>query len=308
MPRRNATRRAERLAAVAPRLRARLIRHRASAVATAVALVAVIATACAWPSGGRGNATTSAPAPPTRAAPVLSAKQIARLPEAGYDRVIGGLMPVTSAAVAEVRVGRLRASAPLYRTDRAAPIARMQATGPFGDPNPIVVIATAGEWHLVLTPARRVLPSASARVWAPAQTAAWTPARYLRGVAEASARITVNVRAGTMRVTRDGSREQVFRVGVGATGTPTPTGVTGYLEARFINPASGTRGTRVQLTSLHTTTADDPAGGPSGGLIALHWWPNASGAVSHGCVRLSEKALAAVDALPLGTPIVLVDG
>jgi len=247
------------------------------------------------------------PTPPPHSAPGLSPEQIAGLPEAAYNQVIGGLIPVTSAAVTSVRVGALTAAAPLYRTDGARPVARMQAAGPFGDPNPIVVIATSGAWDLVLTPARQALPSASPNGWAPAQTAGWMPASYVHGLAEASARITVHTGERTVVISRHGAADQVFHVAVGAAKTPTPGGVTGYLEARFVSPADGTRSTRIQLTSLHTTTADDPAGGVSGGLIALHWWPQASGAVSHGCVRLSAPALAAVDALPLGTPIVTTE-
>jgi lipoprotein-anchoring transpeptidase ErfK/SrfK len=52
---------------------------------------------------------------------------------------------------------------------------------------------------------------------------------------------------------------------------------------------------------------DEPYGGTDGGLIGLHYQDVASGAVSHGCIRLDADAIAAVDTLPLGTPITVVD-
>ena len=63
---------------------------------------------------------------------------------------------------------------------------------------------------------------------------------------------------------------------------------------------------RIQLTSLHATGSDEPYGGADGGLIGIHYQAQASGAVSHGCIRLSAEAVAAVDALPLGTPVRIV--
>jgi lipoprotein-anchoring transpeptidase ErfK/SrfK len=93
-----------------------------------------------------------------------------------------------------------------------------------------------------------------------------------------------------------------FPAGVGGDGTPTPTGVTGYLQARYLDPRQGQSVFRIQLTSLHAVAADEPYGGSDGGLIGLHLGSGSS----HGCIRLGPDAIAAVDALPLGTPIVLV--
>jgi hypothetical protein len=79
--------------------------------------------------------------------------------------------------------------------------------------------------------------------------------------------------------------------------------VTGYLEARYLDPAQNQSAHPVQLTSLHSSAADDPFGGDDGGLIGIHFEPVASGAVSHGCIRVRSAALDAVNALPLGTPV-----
>ena len=92
-----------------------------------------------------------------------------------------------------------------------------------------------------------------------------------------------------------------FAAGVGATGTPTPRGVTGYLQARYRDAAQGQADHAIQLTSLHATAADEPYGGSDGGLIGIHLGSGSS----HGCIRVGSAALAAVDALPLGTPVLI---
>jgi lipoprotein-anchoring transpeptidase ErfK/SrfK len=62
----------------------------------------------------------------------------------------------------------------------------------------------------------------------------------------------------------------------------------------------------IQLTSLHATTKDEPYGGEDGGLIGIHYNQTTTGAVSHGCVRLTAEAIQAVNRLPLGTPVTMV--
>jgi lipoprotein-anchoring transpeptidase ErfK/SrfK len=79
-----------------------------------------------------------------------------------------------------------------------------------------------------------------------------------------------------------------------------------YLEARCLDPAQGQAVHPIQLTSLRATAADEPYGGSDGGLIGIHYQEVSSGAVTHGCVRLDEQAIQAVNALPLGTPVSIV--
>lgn len=116
-------------------------------------------------------------------------------------------------------------------------------------------------------------------------------------------RIIVSASAQTLRIIGVGSR--TWPVGVGAPGTPTPIGVTGYLEARYRDAAQGQAEHPVQLTSLHSTAADEPFGGNDGGLIGIHFQASASGAVSYSCIRVPLEAIAAVNALPLGTLITI---
>ncbi len=175
----------------------------------------------------------------------------------------------------------------------------------------MVPVEHSGDWVRVLTPARQRLPSTGANsagtnssgALPPAQTSAWLRADSLSSPTILLNRIIVSVSAQTLRIIGVGSR--TWPVGVGAPGTPTPTGVTGYLEARYRDAAQGQTEHPVQLTSLHSTAADEPFGGNDGGLIGIHFQASASGAVSHGCIRVPVEALAAVDALPLGTPITI---
>ncbi|MBC7764077.1 MAG: L,D-transpeptidase [Candidatus Saccharibacteria bacterium] len=240
----------------------------------------------------------------------LSAAQLAALPEARYDAVIAALLPAAGAADADTAY-RLKKDTVLYAADRATPIARLAARDFLGEPSIVVPVESSGDWLRVLTPARQRLPSTGANsagtnslgALAPAQTSAWLRADSLSSPTMLVSRIIVSVSAQTLRIIGVGNR--TWPVGVGAPGTPTPVGVTGYLQARYRDAAQGQAEHPIQLTSLHSTAADEPFGGNDGGLIGIHFQASASGARSHGCIRVPLEALAAVDALPLGTLITI---
>ena len=242
--------------------------------------------------------------------PKLSAAQLAALPEARYDAVIATLLPAAGAADADTAY-RLKKDTVVYAAYRATPIARLAARDFLGEPSIVVPVEYSGDWLRVLTPARQRLPSTGANsagtnslgALAPAQTSAWLRADSLSSPTMLVSRIIVSVSAQTLRIIGVGSR--AWPVGVGAPGTPTPVGVTGYLQARYRDAAQGQAEHPIQLTSLHSTAADDQFGGNDGGLIGIHFQASASGARSHGCIRVPLEALAAVDALPLGTLITI---
>lgn len=253
------------------------------------------------------RAGVGAPATPP-VPPRLPPEALAALPEARYDAVIPGLSAETDDPTdprSGSTVAALGEDAALYADDRVTAVARLAATDFLGEPTVVVPVLSEGGWVRVLTPARQRLPSQAPGV-APAQTAAWVAADVLLSARPIPNRIVVSVAAQTLSIL-DGSTERAsYPVGVGAAGTPTPTGVTGYLQARYLDPAQGQSEHRIQLTSLHATGADEPYGGSDGGLIGMHFSDLAAGAVSHGCIRLGVDALTAVDALPLGTPVTIV--
>jgi lipoprotein-anchoring transpeptidase ErfK/SrfK len=232
---------------------------------------------------------------------------VAALPPADYRAVIPGLVAAPPTA-SWLSVFQLTGDTPLFGADRVTPVARFEARDFLSEPSVVVRVEADGPWSLVLVPSRQTLPSqAGPGHPAPAQSAGWLPTSALTPLATVKNRIVISVSAQTLTITDAAGRpEQRFAVGVGAPGTPTPVGVTGYLEARYLDPAQGQTVHRIQLTSLHATAADEPYGGSDGGLIGIHYEEVSSGAVSHGCVRLGADAIDAVDGLALGTPIVIV--
>ncbi|OII28394.1 MULTISPECIES: L,D-transpeptidase [unclassified Curtobacterium] len=283
------------------------MRTRTLWTATGIAAAVVLAGAVAVPLLG-STSVASAPVPSASATrshvapavPHVGAAALAALPEAQYSAVIGGLMPFDRTITSDT-VFQLRADAPLFGAARTTPVARFAASDFLRQPTTVVGVERDGDWERVLTPARQQLPSAAGGS-AAAQTSAWVPVASLREVSTPTSRVVISTTDQSVSiVSSDGGAVQRFRAGVGTADTPTPTGVTGYLEQRYVDPAQGTGDHPIQLTSLHSSAADEPYGGHDGGLIGLHWNATTSGAVSHGCVRLDAEAVAAVDALPLGT-------
>jgi len=285
-----------------------LNRRTATALLAALATVASL-TACttAAPTSTR-TPTSSATAQAGPALPPgLSTSEIAALPATGFDAVIPGLLAAPS--IADITDSFTAVfDTPVYGADFQTPVARIPAKDFLGQPTVVVRVETRGTWSLVLTAARKQLPSkATAEVPASAQSAAWVPTASLRPAQKLSHRVVISTSKQTLSIVDEhGTTTKTYPVGVGTADTPTPTG-TGYLQARYLDPAQGQDEHRIQLTSLHATAADEPYGGTDGGLIGIHFQSTARGAVSHGCIRLSADAIAAVDALPLGTGVVITD-
>ncbi len=255
-------------------------------------------------SPGKAAPTPSWPTPSRLTLPRPTPAEIAALPEVRYDAVIPGLLAFTGDEVPS-RAYSLRADTPIYGADRRRPVARFGARNFLGEPTVVVPVGAGRDgWVRVLTPARQSLPSESGGD-APAQTAGWVRTEALIDPVPLPRRIVISSSEQSLTIRRGDGIEDSFRVGVGAPGTPTPVKVTGYLQARYLDPAQNQSRYAVQLSSLHSAAADEPYGGSDGGLIGLHYERTATGAVSHGCIRLPAEAVAAVDRLPLGTPVVV---
>lgn len=285
-------------------------------LAVAVSVVATLSlAACGSPSAPQTSApptpsATATAAAPMPAVPSLSRSEIAALPAAVYDAVIPGLLPAPAEPIAAPAAYRVMFDAPLFAADFNTPVARIPATDFRGQRTVVVPVRIDGPWALVLTPARQVLPSqvAAGEPAAPAQTAAWMPAASLSGKKTLATSVRISVAAQTLSILdAAGTVTDSWTVGVGTDETPTPTGVTGYLQARYTDADQGQPEHPIQLTSLHATAADEPFGGSDGGLIGIHYFEQSSGAVSHGCVRLPAAAIDAVNALPLGSLVVIED-
>lgn len=228
------------------------------------------------------------------------------MPEAKYNAVIPGLLGFASADVPAgmKTVDSIAVDAPLYGADRATPVARLAAKNFLGTSTIVVPVRTDGDWTLVLTPARKSLPSTDPK--APAQSAGWIRRDLLTTVQDLTSHIIISVGKQTVSVADStGKTLKTYPAAVGAASTPTPTGVVGYVQARYLDPAQDQTTYPITLTSLHSAAADEPFGGTDGGLIGVHYFSERTGAISHGCVRVSGDVITALDALPLGTPIVI---
>lgn len=239
----------------------------------------------------------------------LTSDEIAALPEARYDAVIPGLMAYTSAEVPAVSrdVYAISSDTPIFDEGKH-PVARFAFRNFAGRPTVIVPVEIEGPWALVLTPARQNLPSASSGS-APAQTAGWVRTSALKKSTDHPIDSRVVIVTGEQKLLIQdpaGTTVQSFDVAVGAPDTPTPTGVTGYLQERYLDPKQGQSIYPIQLTSLHSSAQDEPFQGEDGGLIGMHYFPSHSGSISHGCIRLSAEAITAVNRLPLGTSVTIV--
>ncbi len=251
--------------------------------------------------GGSVTVSSAGYVPPTMA-------QVEKLPEARYNTVIDGLMPYQNASVpsASLTVYTINADTPIFGADQKVAVARFGFRDFLGNPTVVVPVKFHGPWVLVMTPARQTLPSRSAGN-APAQTVGWIRATAMTRMTTLTNRVVISLSTQTLSIlATNGSVQRAFKVGVGTTATPTPSGVTGYLQARYLDPSQGESVYPIDLTSLHSSAADEPFGGKDGGLIGVHYFNVHDGAVSHGCVRLSEDAITAINKLPLGTSVTIV--
>lgn len=257
------------------------------------------------PVASNAEQTPAGPSSAPYSAP--STAEVAALPEATYDAVIPGLLAYTESTIPAAATSSysITTDAPLYGVDRKAPVARLAAKNFLTDNTIVVPVTFSFDWALVLTPSRQQLPSKQGAN-AAAQSAGWMRRDLLTKVGGLPTHVVVALGAQTVSiVTADDSVVDSFRAGVGASSTPTPTGVVGYIQARYLDPAQGQSTYPINLTSLHASASDEPYSGHDGGLIGVHYEAAATGDISHGCVRLNAEAVTAVNALPLGTLVLI---
>jgi lipoprotein-anchoring transpeptidase ErfK/SrfK len=140
----------------------------------------------------------------------------------------------------------------------------------------------------------------------PNGTKGWVPARALR-LRIVTTSFEIDKRALKARLFKDGHEIWTSSVGIGASGTPTPSGrywVRERLSNLGGNPAYGPFAFG---TSAYSRLSD----WPGGGVVGIHG-TNAPGLIpgrpSHGCVRVpNAKILKLKQLMPVGTPIWIHD-
>jgi hypothetical protein len=178
-----------------------------------------------------------------------------------------------------------------------SPLATVGATTQFGSARVLSVVKRSGRWLRVST---ADLPSGRDG-WIDAGTP---------GVTLGSTRVSIVIRLGskTLELHRDDHIVRRFRVGIGAPGSPTPTGmfaVTDKLRGAAYSPVYG-----CCILALSARQTHLPAGWRGGDRIAIHGTNDPEtigGALSTGCVHATDVALRFLIArAPLGTPVTIL--
>jgi hypothetical protein len=262
----------------------RLRSRRTVVVLAAVATLTALAASAA--------ALRPAPEPPARAARAIT------LPAP----VAPAFVPGAPRSLGSRRY--LSAWAPVRRraTARAAPMARARAIAvvdtrtPEGTDNTVSVLRRrrdgAGRtWVFARLP---VLPTGAV---------GWLPRDALGGYTTVTSQLDVDLARLTLTLYRDGRRTLRAPVGVGSPGWDTPRG-TFYIRnklTRYQSPAYGPVAFGTSARSAHATDW------PAGGFVGIHGTDRPDllpGRVSHGCIRLRNADVLALDRLmPVGTPV-----
>jgi hypothetical protein len=118
-------------------------------------------------------------------------------------------------------------------------------------------------------------------------------------------RLVVNRSALRITLFKRGRRRFRARVGVGAPGTPTPTGHF-WIREKFRVSGNTLYGTRAMGTAAYSDVLTD---WPGGGVIGIHGTDQPGlipGRPSHGCVRVRNGDVKRLYALtPIGTPLLI---
>ncbi len=176
-------------------------------------------------------------------------------------------------------------------------IAHVGATTPFGSPRALGVVTTStGRWLGVSDPSL-----GNGRLgWIDATAG---DVSYSRTHLD----VEIDLSSRTLVVRRDGVAIRRTTVGIGRSGSPTPTGR--FAVTDKLNGPSYSRYYGCCILALSATQPNLPAGWTGGNRIAIHGTLSASDfghAVSAGCVHAAEADLRfLMRSLPLGTPVVI---
>jgi lipoprotein-anchoring transpeptidase ErfK/SrfK len=172
-------------------------------------------------------------------------------------------------------------------------LATVSSTTPFGSARVLSVLRRSGHWLRVSTADLQ-----GGDGWIDANTPDIT-------FSTTPVEIVIRLSARTLELRRDGRILRRFTVGVGAPGSPTPTGrfaVTDELPGASYSPVYG-----CCILALSARQAHLPSGWSGGDRIAIHGTNALSSigrALSSGCVHAADEDLRYLMKLaPLGTPV-----
>jgi L,D-transpeptidase catalytic domain len=135
--------------------------------------------------------------------------------------------------------------------------------------------------------------------------AGWLPRSALGGYGQVSTHLVVDLAKLTATLYRKGVQVFEARVGVGKPENPTPTGEF-YIRNKLTRYANPFYGPIAFGTSARSRTLTD---WPGGGFVGIHGTNRPDllpGRVSHGCIRLRNVDILALERLmPIGTPLTI---
>src|SRR5215211_557711 len=261
------------------------LKARSGAPAAVVALLAAVLALA-----GCGGPEPSAPAP--------------------LDPSVGPAAPTTTTTpkAGVVRLGDAPAYVALATTDvtvRSRPsggdvVAVFPQELPWGSPTPFLISearrTAAGEtWLKVLLPRR------------PNGSSGWVQRDQVR-IRPVSHEVVVDLSSRTASLLEDRRKVRSFRVGVGTSGTPTPTGRF-YVTVKLKPPQISAAAYGAWALGLSGYSEVHQTFGTGDGQIALHgtYKPWLLGQpVSNGCVRMDNDTISRLaETLPLGTPVTI---
>lgn len=206
--------------------------------------------------------------------------------------------PTDAGAAAATPAAKLRAPLAFHvrrRTQlRARPggrvLAALSTTTEFKSPRILAVVARKPGWVLVRTSVRRHrvgwLPLGAGALFSQPRT------------------IVIDLSERTLAVYHRGRRTDVYRVAIGTKATPTPRGRFAVTDRLTVKPGTPYGCCILALTAHQPQIAQGWGGGDR---VAIHATPDTwaiGHAVSHGCVRATNKALhELMRHVRLGTPV-----
>ena len=197
---------------------------------------------------------------------------------------------------APVRVAATARSRP---DARSAAVAHLATTTPEGTTNIVLVLGRRADraGRLWVRAALATLPNGRT---------GWVPRSALGGYGTVETRLVVDLRRLTATLLRAGRPIFHARVAVGRPQWPTPRGRF-YVRNRLTRFAGPTYGPLAFGTSARSAHLTD---WPDGGFIGIHGTDQPQlipGRVSHGCIRMRNADIVALDKLmPIGTPLDII--
>ena len=204
------------------------------------------------------------------------------------------LVPVVPLSLSPATVATASApSVPLYSAPGApAPDGSLANPNELGAPLVLVALATEGEWIYVSLPQR------------PNESAAWVPASDVT-LSQDPDRIVVSLGARVLTLYDAGAAVFQTSIAPGAPSSPTPTGTFYVTEVLKLDDPNTAYGPYALGTSAFSNTYYAFDGGP--GQVAIHGTNQPwliGGYASHGCIRLTNAAIAVLaQQVHPGTPV-----